>query len=116
VWTWENRAARVVVGRPTNKVNSDNDGANELPADGAWSIYWVSGMDFMQATLQAPNAFAHYLRLHIGRGYPLVVSTDATEGHIMIISGLVLRNNGSVHKITLNDLMAIWRQIQLLVM
>lgn len=100
-WLWENRAARELAGLPLasrwHPTTNDDDGVDALPADGAWAVHWD------ESNLLAADSAA-YVRRHIGRGWPLVVGTNLTgAGHIIVVRGIVVRNDGSIHKLIVNN-------------
>lgn len=100
-WLWENRAARQLVGLPLaanwHPYENDVDGLENLPAAGQWQTHWGELNPF--AASSAP-----YVRRQIGRGWPIVVGTNlTTAGHIIIVRGVVIRNDGTVHKLIVNN-------------
>jgi len=100
-WLWENRAARQLVGLPLaqnwHPYENDVDGLESLPAAGHWQTHWGELNPF------APTS-APYVRRQMGRGWPLVVGTNlTTAGHIIIARGVVIRNDGTLHKLIVNN-------------
>ncbi len=100
-WLWENRAARHLVGLPLannwHPYENDVDGLDTLPAAGQWQTHW-GALD----PIAAGNA--RYVRRHMGRGWPMVVGTNLTSaGHIVVVRGVVIRNDGAVHKLIVNN-------------
>jgi hypothetical protein len=100
-WVWENRTARQQVGLPLTpnwwEHAKDTDGADDLPPDGEWRTYWTT-----DALRMVRNAA--YVRRQMARGWPLVLGTNLTgAGHIVVLRGIVVKNNGEIHKYIVNN-------------
>lgn len=100
-WWWEHRVVRDAVGLPIKTVWSDwpdeRETIDAFPTDGDFVSHWSKG-DISDA------AFAPHLRRQIGRGWPCVLGTNLTSaGHIVVLVGLVVKVDGSIHKFFFNN-------------
>ena len=96
IWTIWEQMGKVM----TERAKGDSRFKQEKPwpeATGQWKMH----VDNRDNLLQASNH--NHLRAEISRGWPVVVGTNATKGHVMLIKGLLLNDDGSVNRVICND-------------
>ena len=96
IWTIWDQMSKVMIER----AKGDSRFKQEKPwpeAAGQWKMH----LDNRDNLLQASNH--NHLRADISRGWPVVVGTNATAGHVMLIKGLLLNDDGSVNRVICND-------------
>jgi hypothetical protein len=96
IWTVWDQMSKVM----TERAEADSRFKQVKPwpdAAGQWKMHQHSSDNL----LQAPNH--QHVRAEISRGWPIVVGTNATKGHVMLIKGLLLNDDGSVNRVICND-------------
>jgi hypothetical protein len=96
IWTIWDQMSKVM----TERAEADSKFKQVKPwpdAAGQWKMHLHSSDNLLQASNH------NHLRAEISRGWPIVVGTNATAGHVMLIKGLLLNDDGSVNRVICND-------------
>ncbi|MDO5606531.1 MAG: hypothetical protein Q4G25_15360 [Paracoccus sp. (in: a-proteobacteria)] len=73
----------------------------EASAEGSFTV--GNGPASASGTENIPSAYATALTGLVARGIPVVTSTYATDGHVMIVIGAVVKHDGQAEWLIMND-------------